>query len=1241
MRKLLPYERALIDALQISEEEYWQFYLARLNYRDEKQGTILDVRMGTGAEWALAAAIISIVGTVAQVAATLLAPKPEVPGDKMGRQSRNPFFAPRYGFNSLQEVARYGEPVNLIYTNADENKLAGGLRVNTSLVWSAVHSFGTSQYMQMLTVIGAGPIQSFDYGRTAFGQTPLRDLASQRYFLYANEDQSRLFFKDRKLPTDVRAEDDPVYTTGNADLCTVITNGQNRTQGYSQAFSPTTSSSLGLYDVVPLRVQVEDRDDEGNLKQDSLGINVPQSVLNGFPVQGRGIYWPNTWPTTGVRPALPKGSLLFVVFSEDDNKPTDQVERAAIDLRSAYINTFDPASTYKIGAAKFKLRADNIQNGSDIEGTFVFECVESGVLCEEDYGTRRYQENEQDLRRQKREAENTISTLNTEKSAAFAERFKGPGADKIAAFDAELEEIDNAIESATAILKGNLTGSELLNVIKEEGVFKGIRLAIDQLENDIKSANDKIDAAENTIGTIRDTPAGSRTNAQKRQLQDAKEEKAKQIAVKRAKKGELKDQYSRLTTRAIEQGLYDGAKNTDLREERKKLKARRRNLTKRRAEVASNVERDSSAENAAQSAWTASYNAAVANLNNIVAQLKDEDSWNDYFNTKCIAKIDEIRYECITKCEVVNFAFKAKVFQRIQGRMNKYAEEDQQGHKDSDNGIRNRTSMFWLWYKDPFDPTSQYSLVPYVFAIRNGKELDSYVGLRFIAPSKAKWQFKLEPIVDLAAELRTHNDGNDMPMIYLRTAGTKGSIAGKQITFGNGFSFVYKGRDPVNTIRRRPPLNRTPKFVDEWGLFSLRSDTQISFSFESGAEIALVAVTEQQKQALTPSIYDGMAMLGLNIYSGQGVRDLRSLSAWVNKGKKVRKFLDTEGNYGDAVESTSYAPEIFLDTILDKENGIAAYANENGIDKKQLSISQRFCEENELFMDGVIADPTSWREFWAQTAPFSLLEFARIGGKETLIPAVPYDPLYRISRAIQISALFNQGNILEDSYKEEFLDYGDNTQDLIATIVYRNTADDNVFPQNTSLQIMRADAIEADSIRQTFDLSTFVSSREQAIKYGKLLCQQRRFSRRAIEFKTFPTESPVAPGSYIYVQLGRDQWDDIRSGVIEEGGKLNIPLVEDAINGSYTILLYNGQDSPTKLSSVSIVDNQSSALINYEGWLFVLGIPSEVKRVFRVTDVSMEEEGEITISAIEHPCEEVGGATLSKIANFDDAFLID
>jgi len=1226
MRRLLPYERALIDALQISEEEYWQFYLARLNYRDPKEGTILDVR--NGLETGTIALILSIVGTLAQVGAALLAPKPQAPDQKMGRQSRNQFFAPRYGFNSFQEVARYGDTINLVYTNIDENKLAGGLRVNTSLVWSAVHSFGTSQYMQMLAVIGAGPIESFSYGRTAFGQTPLRDLASQRFYLYANEGSGRLFFADKKLPSGEST--DPLYTAGSDLVCTVITNAQNRQQGYSQAFSPTTSSSLGLYDVVPLKVKVEDRNDEGRLRQDSLGINV----------QNRGSYWPETWPVTGVRPSLPIGTKLTIVFEEDDKKPTEDVQRAAVDLRSAYINTFDSAATYKMGAAKLKLVSDDIDGGSDIEGKFVFECVESGVLCEEDYATMRYQENEEDLRRQKREAEDAVNALNIEKSAAFANRYTGPGSTKIAEFDQRLLDTDNAIESATAILKGDLSGRELLDVVANEGTFKGIRDDIDDLEGEIKGLNDDIENLEDEINDILELRPIDRTNAQRKKLQDAKRDKKAKIAKKKEKRVELRDQFARLSTRAIEQGLYDGSKNTNLREERRKLKETKRKLEKDRAQAASNVDRDSTAEKSAQDDWTRRYSEATANLNTITKQLQNEDAWNDHFNTKCIAKIDEIRYEAVTKCEVVNFSFKARVFQRIQGRMNKYAEVDQQGHKDSDNGTRNRTSMFWLWYKKPEE--TSYKLVPYVFGIRSGQEIDRYVNLRFIAPSKEKWQFKLDPIVDLAAELRTYNAGVNMEMVYLRTSGYGGSLRGRQLSFDKGFSIVYKGRAAAKTINLRPPSNRTPKFVDEWGLFSLRSDTQISFSFESGPEISLVAVTEQQNQALTDDIYAGMSMLALNIYSGQGIKDLRSLSAWVSKGKKVRKFLDANGNYEPSPsKSTSYAPEIFLDTVLDEDNGIKAYANINGIDTRQLSISQRFCQANGLFMDAVIADQGSWREFWAQTAPFSLLEFARIGGKETLVPAVPYDTLYKISRQVQIHALFNQGNILEDSYKEEFIDYGDSTQDLIATIVYRDTANDNSFPQNTSVQVQRQDAVEADSIRQTFDLSAFVSSRDQAIKYGKLLCQQRHFSRRAIEFKTFPTESPVAPGSYIYVQLDQNQWDDVRSGVVEENGQLNLPLAEDAINGSFTILLYDGQNNPTRLSSVAISNNQSPALTNYEGWLFVLGTQLTTKRVFRTTQVSMEEEGEITISAIEHPCDETGGTTLSKIANFDDAFFVN
>jgi hypothetical protein len=68
---------------------------------------------------------------------------------------------------------------------------------------------------------------------------------------------------------------------------------------------------------------------------------------------------------------------------------------------------------------------------------------------------------------------------------------------------------------------------------------------------------------------------------------------------------------------------------------------------------------------------------------------------------------------------------------------------------------------------------------------------------------------------------------------------------------------------------------------------------------------------------------------------------------------------------------------------------------------------------------------------------------------------------------------------------------------------------------------------------------------------------------------------------------------------------------------------------------VSVSNSQSASFTAYEGWLFVLGTAVTTKRVFRVTEVTMEEEGEITVRAIEHPCEESGGQTKSQIVRFD------
>lgn len=1247
MRKLLPYEHQLIETLGITEEEYWQFYLAQQKYTDIKAGTILDIRNEPISTVAL---VLSIVGTLAQVAAALLAPKPEVPNAAVAKRTRNAIFAPRYGFNSFQEVARYGEPVNLIYTNDDENTSGGGIRVNTSLVWSAVQSFGTSQYIQMQAVVGAGDIEEFAYGRTAFGQATLRDFAAQRFWLYSNGNGGPLVFSDFKSVQGGSSQWDPAGDgVGEGGLVyRASQGGRNSVDGFSQAFSPSSNNTLGLYSVVPINVWVLERKEDGTLLREVTVEGEQQQVVKaqakdelGIYIPDRGLYGVNYWPAdwaevygTGPRPAFPKNGSIELVFEEDDAEIKEDTEEAALNYRSALLSTIDASSLYKLGAAKFQLV--NADKGSDrkAESVFRFLCVEPGVLCEEDYDIKSYLQKELDLEEDLALYKEQLATLEAERTT-YGPIYTGAALSKFEELTLEFDDIEDKIEAATLILRGELANQQLYDIVKDQGEFKGITRRIEALQEQIKIWNDRIDDLNDGIADELDRPRDERDRDR---IADLKQRKKDRQQDKRGAKGEIDKLFERLTTKAIEEGLFDEKPGTGLREERRRLKRQKNRIKERLGKLAATLDRDTNAEQARDNDWQSRYQAIQKEIDSIEKQLRNPESFNDHFNVKCLAKIDEISYSTITNCDIIDFAFKSKIFKRISGRQSIYGETKEPKHKDADNGLRVRTAMFWVLYKKT-GSADAYKRIKTVFAIRKGVETENYTGLRFVFNTKDKWAFKMEPIIDLAAELRTHTGGQDIPIAYLETRIYKNAGGGKTIDLGgDGFVF-FRGR-LLETKKRLPPINNNPGFVDEWGVFSMRSDTQIAFSFDNGPEIALAAVTEQQTEAFSPLLYQGLSMLGFNAYSGKGIQDLRSLSAYVLKGKKVRK-IDDNGNYGAITTSTSYAPEIFLDTVLDEENGIGAYANINGIDLPSLGLAMKFCKANNYHMDCVIAEPQSWREFWATVAPFSLLEFAKIGGREALLPAVPYDTYGKVSRIITISALFNQGNILEDSYKEEFIDYGDNTEDLIATIVYRGTEDDDSFASNTSVELRLRDANEASCIRQTFDLSNFVSRRVQAIHYGMLLCQQRRYARRAVEFKTFPTESPVAPGSYIYVQTDQNQWDSLTSGVIEANGQLNLPLSEGIESASRQALIYKGGQGVKNLGTISITNNASQALLAYEGWLIVLGNQLTSKRVFRVTEVTMEEEGEVTIKAAEHPCEEEGGVTRSKIVQFNpDLFVI-
>ena len=102
-RRLLPYEHQLVETLGISQEEYLEFLALQKEYSDPKIGTTLDIR---NVEWV--ALGLTVIGTLLQVGAALLAPTPEAPRAKNQRRQREEGEAP-----SRSKVLRLGTGLNL------------------------------------------------------------------------------------------------------------------------------------------------------------------------------------------------------------------------------------------------------------------------------------------------------------------------------------------------------------------------------------------------------------------------------------------------------------------------------------------------------------------------------------------------------------------------------------------------------------------------------------------------------------------------------------------------------------------------------------------------------------------------------------------------------------------------------------------------------------------------------------------------------------------------------------------------------------------------------------------------------------------------------------------------------------------------------------------------------------------------------------------------------------------------
>jgi len=1148
--KLLPYEYQLIDALGITKEEYLDFVAQQQLYADAKEGTTLDIR-----NWEVAAIIIAVVGIVFQVVAALIAPPPaQAPQLRAGSSTgggvpstRDELFAPRFGFDSQQQLAAYGDPVNLVYTNIEANS-NGGVRMAASLIWSSLLSYGNSQLVKLLFALGGGGIGRINLGKTAFGQTALSGLVAQNFWIYFRENTTgaiiNSYLKPQLYGIDVA---DPTKIGNESTNVYLIRKGGAVYQGFSHCYSPSSANQFGIYGAVPIHVNLFIRNAGGDFEQDNNKIFL--SIENGAEYVALRAYEENT--------------SIGVALAQTTNEREGLATEEAKESRRSLASVFDNSGLFKFGSIKAKVTT--ISRGDTVDGVMNIGLVvvERGLAPYVPYQAVKVEDVDP----------NSIFSYLTPNTYLYERR-------------------QQFLRAEQAIVP----------IMEEDSLFGSAAELL---------ANGNI---HNYVPT----------------------------------NWECNEQLVFVSTYG-EDGYWE---NQNICNPTEYGHRAARPLTEQERIILQ----------------------SYVDLDNIAGPTALGSQRDDYFNTKALVRIEEAFYQVVSPCHIVDFSIKARVFKRVSGRQEEYGSNRRgSGYSSADNGLKHRSSMFVVKVKRTTD--SSYSYVPAIFVIRRAADIENFVYLRFDsnltgAVNGQNFQFKFEPIYDVIAEanktpaLRTFE--GKIRFAYLENNGTEQTL-GVNLSFAPTAFMHFTGSIQESPLF--PPINQQPAGTNEWDVFSVNSDTQLQFSFDNGPELMLAAVTEQIVDSYENylGLYNNLCLIGLNLYSGKSVQDLRSFSVFVEQGRLCR-LLRTSGTVNGIAWGQSgfqylsdsangyanTAPDIFIDTVLDAQDGIGRHASVHSVDLEQLAKSKKFCETNNLFVDGVIAEPVSWRQFWAQTSGFSLLELAKVGGQDVLIPAVPYvQNTGAITRQIGISALFNQGNIIEESYKEEFIDYGENTQDMIVSVIYRKNDTDNGFAVNTSVDVQFADIIENNASRKTIDASAFVTQRQQAILMAKFLCNSKRYSQRAIEFKTFPTDSPVFPGAYIYVELAHNQWDGIYTGTIEDGGKLNLPVTTTIPDGTnYSMLVYtpDGGASSTQLfTGVTVANNQArvgndfGAFQNYVGKLFVIGTVVNTKRVFRVTEVQMDEEGEVTIRAVHHATDGNGLSMISRglAETVNGLFLID
>jgi len=400
-------------------------------------------------------------------------------------------------------------------------------------------------------------------------------------------------------------------------------------------------------------------------------------------------------------------------------------------------------------------------------------------------------------------------------------------------------------------------------------------------------------------------------------------------------------------------------------------------------------------------------------------------------------------------------------------------------------------------------------------------------------------------------------------------------------------------------------------------------------SHQDGPEHSVVFVNEmirpdKRKPKQGAAQYNDLSLLGLRLQAGKDWTSMGQLSAYVKQGIQVDRLITDAG--ADSAEnalkaSTNNFAEIAYNLLVSDRLGAGKRIPKDTVDRDSITIAAKFCRANNFTFDGIIEDKTSVREFIFANAAFNLLNFSIVGGKFSLTPAVPYNTSdFRIDPAKVVSndikALFTDGNMKD--MQVNFLPAQDRQPTKI-TVAYREEKE-NGFASQKMIQVRLNDGnggSDADP-EEYIDMTKFCTRSDHAQTIAKYKLLTRKHSNHSISFKTTPSSAlTIAPGDFIKVVSKTTHTSRFNNGSIDQHGGITSTTPLNDSDGT-SVFYWKPGFAEVEEGSLSVTGSKTGDPAFF-GSIFTVKMQNQEKRVYRVTSITIDDEGFVDISASHEP----------------------